>query len=222
MEELINEVLNLDAIKLLEQLDDESIGLTVVDPPYNLDYSGRGKINEFEGFANDNLTPEEHSLWFDGMLEEFYRVMKPDTAIYICIDYRNYARMYQLIEKHFTIKNCIVWDKMSIGMGASYRFQHEFIIYAVKGKPVLNFEKRNVSDVWHIKRERGKYKHPTQKPLELIEIPIKYSSNPGDVVLDPFAGSFTTAVACKKLDRNFISSDVDKDYCEVGKSRLIE
>ncbi len=105
-------------------------------------------------------------------------------------------------------------------MGASYRFQHEFIIYAVKGKPVLNFEKRNVSDVWHCKRASGKYKHPTQKPSDLMELPIKYSSNPGDLVLDPFAGSFTVAAACKKLDRNFISGELDNKYCEIGKEKL--
>lgn len=220
MEELINETLNMEALELLGRIDDESIDLVLTDPPYNMDYSGRGKINEFEGFANDNLTPEEHSIWFDGILAEMHRVMKQNSAIYVCIDYRNYARIYPLIEKYFTIKNCIVWDKMSIGMGASYRFQHEFIIYAVKGKPALNFVKRNVPDIWHCKRESGKYKHPTQKPLELMKLPIEYSSNRGDLVLDPFAGSFTTALACKQLDRNFISSEIDVKYCEIGKQRL--
>jgi len=219
MDELKNVVLNLPAEELLKKIPDQSIDLVVTDPPYNMDYSGRGKVNSFDGFLNDNLTPEEHTEWFDGILQEFYRVLKEDTAVYIFIDFRNYARMFDIVKKYFTIKNCIVWDKCSIGMGQSYRFQHEFIIYAIKGKPKLNFVKRNVSDVWHIKRASG-YKHPTQKPLDIMMLPIEYSSKEEDVVLDPFVGSGTVAVACKALNRNFICSDVSKEYCDLSNERL--
>jgi len=223
MDELKNRILNIDCFDLLGQLPDESIDLILTDPPYNLGYSGRGKINEFEAFANDELTPEAHTAWFDSVLVEFERVLKQNSAVYIFIDYRNYARLYNIIEKYFTIKNCIIWDKTSIGMGQAYRFQHEFIIYAVKGKAPLRFEKRNVSDVWHIKRANTrKYKHPTQKPLGTVELPIQYSSDTGDTVLDPFAGSFTTAVACKNLERDFICGELDKAYCDIGEIRINE
>lgn len=223
MQHLLNVVQNKDCFELMSEIPDESVDLVVTDPPYNMGYSGRGKVNEFSDFANDNLTPEEHTRWFKDVLKELHRILKNNTAIYIFIDFRNYSRLYNAIEEYFCIKNCIVWDKTSIGMGQCYRFQHEFIIYAHKGKPTLNFPKRNVSDVWHIKRANTRqYKHPTQKPLDVIKLPIMYSSNPGDVVCDPFLGSGTTAVACKELKRNFIGSELDNNYCDIAVERLKE
>lgn len=221
IEPLLNKVHNVDCFELLGKLPDESIDLVVTDPPYNMGYSGRGKINEFDGFANDKLTPEQHTEWFDDVLAELYRVLKNNTAIYIFIDFRNYARLYGIVDKYFDIKNCIVWDKTSIGMGQCYRFQHEFIIYAHKGKPKLNFIKRNVSDVWHIKRANTRqYKHPTQKPVEVMALPVRYSSDAGNVVLDPFLGSGSLAVVCKDLGRHFIGAEIDKQYCEITETRL--
>jgi len=220
---LLNLVFNIDCLELLSKIEDESIDLIATDPPYNLSYNGRGKINSFNCFLNDSLTSEEHGIWFDTVLRELHRVLKQDSAIYVFTDYRKYPMFYVLMEQYFNIKNCIVWDKMSIGMGQQYRFQHEFIIYAIKGKAKLNIDKRNVSDIWHIKRDNvRKYKHPTQKPLELFDRIIKYSSKKGDIVLDPFVGSGTSAVSAFSNSRYFIGSDVDKNYCEVAVERLKE
>ncbi len=216
----MNQIILGDCLVELKKIEEASVDLIITDPPYNMNYSGRGKLNHFNGFANDNLTPEEHTAWFESCLKEFYRVLKNDSAIYIYIDFRNYARIYNVVVKYFDIKNCIIWDKGSIGMGQSYRFQHEFIIYAVKGKPKLNFIKKNVPDIFRVKRVSGKYKHPTQKPVDIIKPFIEYSSLPNDIVLDAFAGSGSTALACVELGRNYIVIEQDPKYVDIIKERI--
>jgi site-specific DNA-methyltransferase (adenine-specific) len=220
--EVINKITNGDCLNVLKELDDNVVDLVVTDPPFNMAYSGRGKKNKFDGFANDDLSPEEHSAWLESILKETHRVLKEDSSLYIFVDFRNYARFYQSVEKYFNIKHCIVWDKESIGMGYYYRFQHEFIIYAHKGKgKKLNFPMKNVPDIIKAKRV-GRLNHPTQKPTDLIETLIKHSSVEGDLVLDMFAGSFTTAIACANTNRNFICTELDNEYCKIGEERLSE
>jgi len=218
-DDFINKVINGDCLEVMKDIPDKSVDLVVTDPPYNMDYSGRGKVNKFEGFNNDKLDEEEHSEWFSKILSEFYRVLKEDSVIYIWIDFRNYARIYNLVKKLFSIKNCIVWDKRSIGMGQHFRFQHEFCIYAIKGNYKL--ENHKIGDIWQLKRESVvNYQHPTQKPLGASYLPIKYSSKESDVVLDTFLGSGTTAIAAKQLNRNFIGIEISKDYCKIANERL--
>ncbi len=216
----MNKIILGDCLEKLKELEDGSIDLIVTDPPYNLGYAGRGKINSFDVFANDNVDEEEHNKWFTLVLKEFYRLLKDDTGLYIWIDWRNYARFYMLISGYFDIKNCIIWDKKSIGMGHRFRFQHEMCIYAEKGKATLNLKEKNVPDVWSVYRVKEKYQHPTQKPQELMERCIEYSSKEGDVVLDPFVGSGTTCVAAKDLKRKYIGIELDEKYIKITNERL--
>lgn len=191
----------------------------VTDPPYNLGYKGRGNLNKFEGFANDKISMEEHSKFMDSVFSELFRVLKQDTAIYVYIDFRNYARFYSLIEKYFVIKNCIVWVKNNFGLGKHYRFQHEFLIYATKGD--FKLPHNNISDVWDIRRlPVHNYKHPTEKPLMCMKKPILHASRPDNLILDPFMGSWTTAQAARETERNFIGSELDSNYCQIGERRL--
>jgi site-specific DNA-methyltransferase (adenine-specific) len=212
-------IVNGDCLEYLRTLDEKSIDLIVTDPPYNMAYNGRGKINSFEIFENDDLTDENHSKWFSEILVEMHRVLKDDSAIYIWIDWRNYARFYGLIKQFFDIKNCIVWDKTSIGMGQYYRFQHEFCIYSHKGKPILNV-KGSCADVWQIKRETG-YEHPTQKPITLMYKCLQNSSSSDNIILDPFMGSGSTLVAAEMLGLRAIGIELDEKYYELSKRRLL-
>ena len=216
---IINKIICNDCLKVFKDIEDKSINLCIIDPPYNINYYGRGKITKFTAIKGDNVDVDEHNKWLTKIIEQIYRILKDDSSIYVFVDYRNYPRFYNIIKRYFNIKNCIVWDKCSIGMGQSYRFQHEFIIYAVKGKLMLNFLKRNVSDIIRIKRDNV-YFHPTQKPVELLEKLILYSSNVNDIVFDCFAGSGSTLVASKKNDRNFIGIEIEEKYCNIIKKRL--
>nr|WP_304502600.1 site-specific DNA-methyltransferase [Brevibacillus daliensis] len=102
----------------------------------------------------------------------------------------------------FTIKNCIVWDKVNMGIGWQYRFQHEFIIFAVKGKQrVRRVPFRNVTDIWRLPRILGnKTVHPTEKPVALMEKIILNSSEEGETVVDFFMGSGPVVEASRKLN----------------------
>lgn len=101
----------------------------------------------------------------------------------------------------------------------AYAKQTEFILYAVKGRHILNG--RRDSDVLYYNRVVGnKQLHQNQKPLDLCKFLINKSSQPNDVVLDCFMGSGTTGVACLQTNRNFIGIELDKDYYEVANKRI--
>jgi site-specific DNA-methyltransferase (adenine-specific) len=99
------------------------------------------------------------------------------------------------------IKNCIVWDKEHIGLGWQYRYLHEFIIFAVKeDKRVRRISTRKQTDIWRIPRIHGnKTIHPTEKPLELLKEMIVNSSEPGELLVDYFAGSGVVEEAAIRL-----------------------
>ena len=112
---------------------------------------------------------------------------------------------------------------MRIGAGNWYRPCHEFIMFATNGASKREFS-AGERDVWNIKNDRAtaivNRLHPSQKPLELMERMIKNSSRAGDVVLDPFLGSGTTAVAALNLNRNFIGYEIDEKYFDTARQRL--
>ena len=141
--------------------------------------------------------------------------MKKGASSYICLNYKNYAIFHKKIEElQLGVSACIVWDKKSIGLGnANYRPQHEFIFYS-KGNHWQGG--KSESDVWYMSRgNTTEYKHPTQKPVELIKRAIDNSSKMEDVVLDVFAGSGSTLLACEKTMRSNRAVELDPKYCDV-------
>jgi len=142
-------------------------------------------------------------------------VNKLDSAIYICFTWRTYSEFELAIKEcGLKVSACIVWDKKSIGLGNSnYRPQHEFIFYCKGGNW---YGDKTQSDVWSLSRgATGKYVHPTQKPVELIEQAIGNSSKSGDTVLDVFGGSGSTLIACEKTGRINRSMELDPKYVDV-------
>ena len=125
------------------------------------------------------------------------------------------------LQKYFKIKNILIWIKNNWTAGdlkGAYAKQTEFIIYAVKGRHLLNG--RRDSDVLKYNRVSGKKQvHQNQKPVDLLEYLIKKSSTKGDTVLDCFMGSGSTGVACNKLGRKFIGIELDAETYELAKKR---
>lgn len=115
----------------------------------------------------------------------------------------------------------LVWDKIN-GPGSSYAFVHELILFAEKGVPCMKgmniFRPPGFSG--GAKKTNGKMVHPTQKPVEVIEKLIDDSTQEGDLVLDCFMGSGTTAVAAKRLNRNFIGFEIQEKYVAIAEQRL--
>ena len=125
--------------------------------------------------------------------------------------------------KYFEVRNLIVRDKNRINAGSRYRFKHELIIFATAGKSKRTFSK-NEPDIWKVRKvaPTNNRNHPSEKPVELLERMILNSSNEGDTVLDCFAGSGSTGVACVNTNRQFIGFETEKKYFDIAEKRIAE
>lgn len=153
-----------------------------------------------------------------------YDVMKDDTPLYMFCGSDKVDFFKQQIEKRFTVKNIIVWDKGNHTAGdleAQYGKRYEFIIYANKGRAKFNPDMPRYEDIWKFARVTGKEQiHQNQKPTDLLSRIINQHTRRGDLVLDPFAGSGSTAVAAYRLQRDYIGFEIDDEYYEAGNRRL--
>jgi len=201
----------------------------------------KGAWDKSGGFEGDTLF---HNEWIGACR----RVLKPEGTIWISGTYHNiYQCGYLLQKNNFHILNDIVWFKPNASPNLSCRFftaSHETILWARKNKKAkhtynylamknglfpedkLKKENSQMRSVWSItapkSEEKEHGKHPTQKPLDLLKRIILASTNANDVILDPFCGSGTTGAACKTLgDRLFVGIEIDKNYCELAKKRLL-
>ena len=227
-----------DAVAEMANLDTESIDLIITDPPYNLGKNYGNNIDLKDRADYQNFT----KLWLD----EAIRILKPDGSLYCFMGVKFIARLYLMLEEEFnlTAQGWITWHYTQ-GMGRKLGFspRHEDILWFSKGEearfnlndvrvPQKYYRKRNnmaganPGDVWQFSHVHycaaERLPHPTQKPEALLERIIKASSNPGDVVLDPFLGSGTTARVASVLNRTAIGIEINPDYIEMAKARLNE
>lgn len=229
----LNEILHGDCIEIMREIPDESVDLVLTDPPYGIAFKNnmskdkeyREKLKSVDGILNDN---KDNAPFLSEVIDELNRVMKDGTHIYWFTRWDKVPEQMPLLERYFNIKNAIVWDKGSGGMGdllGSYAGNYETILFAHKGRRELNEVdgKRRHPDILRFSKIPARQlRHSHEKPEELIEFLIRKSSDVGDVVLDPFAGSGTTAVCAKRLNRNFITIELDEYYVNVAKQRLYE
>ncbi|MCQ4363126.1 site-specific DNA-methyltransferase [Mycobacterium gordonae] len=221
-------IYNLDCtLGCKKYLQDDTVDLIITDPPYNLGFGGtkqtKSKQPRFSIIANDQLTHSEYQRFTFKWLHQAYRILKPGRHIYICIDWRMYPYMAIWARRAgFTIKNCIVWDKVHMGMGWQYRFRHEFILFAVKDTArVRRVKSRSATDVFSLPRIRGdKTIHPTEKPVKLMDHLIELSSEPGELIVDFFVGSGPVPVSALSNGRDFIGFEIDPVWYEVSSERI--
>ena len=210
------QIFNEDCLEGMKNLPDGSIDLIATDPPYCVGASSNGVKTSFSDF---NLMRP----FFEQCFNEWRRVLKNGGHAYCCTDWRTYPFLYPILIKYLTVRNLIVWDFNWIKAGNFYRPTHELIIFATNGKSTRTFSNCE-SDVWRIKtiNYTQPKNHPSEKPVELMERMIKNSSCEGDTVLDPFAGSATTAVACINLNRKFVGYELDEKFFNVAQKRIDE
>jgi len=220
-------IYNQDCITGAQQfIEDETVDLVIADPPYNLGFGGtnhtKTKKPRFNVIANDQLSHRNYQQFTFQWLRQAYRILKPGRHIYVCIDWRMYPYMALWMRRvGFVIKNCIVWNKVNMGMGWQYRFQHEFIIFAVKGEKSRRISTRSATDIWSIPRIPGnKTIHPTEKPLEVMKKIVLNSSEPGELVVDFFSGSGPASEAVICCDRRIIAFEIDPVWYDVSRKRI--
>lgn len=197
----------------LAEIQDASIDLIITDPPYWTLNKWReiGTTTRLGGHKDkaqrDNdkwfKTIDENDVW--EMMNEIYRILKNNSHAYIFCDDEtsDYIKSYAG-DMDWTKAKRLVWDKVNQGMGYTYRCRYEFIVFLQKGNRKLN--DLGIPDILEIKKIVNGY--PTEKPVELIEILIKQSTQEGQLVCDPFFGSGNVAVACYNLKRKFTGNDI--------------
>ena len=238
-----------DSKALLKDFDDKSIDVIFADPPYFLSSGGischSGKqVNVNKGKWDTSLSIEEKMKFNLLWIKECKRVLKDNGTIWISGTYHNIYSIGVVLElEGFSLINNITWEKPNPAPNIACRcFTHstETILWArkilknnKKGNHYFNYklmkkinDSKQMKDVWRInlpkKEEKIFGKHPTQKPIDLLNRIILASTKEGDLVLDPFCGSSTTGIACKNLKRKFIGIDSEKEYLDLSIKRYNE
>jgi DNA modification methylase len=204
---------------IADRLDANSVDAVVTDPPYGMDFKPDRKdtpgntVRVWDEIEGDATLDEAVDLLHD-VLEEISRVLVDGGHAYFFCDWRGLERIKPLIEEYLTVKNVLVWDKGSMGIGDltnNWGYSHEFCIFATSGDRAreLTSASRNVLE--HARLPREEYRHPTQKPVPLLLELIETSTSEGDRILDPFMGSGSTAVAAIQARRDYVGFELDEE-----------
>ncbi len=231
---------NDDCIKIMKKIENESIDVVFADPPYFLSNGGKsissGKVvsvNKGEWDKKENY--DDIQKFTKEWITECYRILKIKCSIWISGTYHNIFDIKKTLDEvGFKIINIIIWKKINpppLIYKNKCRFSYEFIIWADKGhghtfnyEIMYNINNAELEDVWllpAVSMSEKKYgHHPTQKPECLLERIIKASTTEWQLVLDPFMGSGTTGIVCKRLNRKFIGIEKEKNYYEICLKRI--
>lgn len=235
-----------DNLKILKTIPDEAVALIYIDPPFNTQkdqvYAGKSYQDSFTDFLG----------FLEPRLREAYRVLRHDGSFYFHADYREIHYCKILLDRIFgrhSFLNEIIWAyDYGARQKSKWPTKHNTILLYVKDPNNYTFNYEDIDRIpymapglcgptkaamgktptdvwWHtIVPTNGSERcgYPTQKPLGILRRIIRASSNPGDTVLDFFAGSGTTGVACKELGRNYILVDKNPQAIEIMKKRGLE
>lgn len=213
-------VYNDHCLNVLKNMRDESVDLIISDPPYGIAYESNKprRGGQFKQIAGDGeVNPDA--------LEELYRVLRPNKACYL-FTRKDVQPVWEAeLEKvGFRVVNEIIWDKGGFSMGdleGDWATVHEKIIYCVKGDHKLNSPRpKTVLTVQKV--APSAMVHPNEKPVGVWYEMIRASSNPGDLVLDPYAGSCSSVLACRQMGRSAIGIEIDLENLKRVEPRLLQ
>lgn len=231
-------IVNGDCIDVLRTVPDGAVDLLLTDPPYNLglfmqDRSTNLKQmrgNYFGAAGWDNLSASDWADSMDAFFEEASRVIRTGGALIVFMAVIKLETLIQLAQKHrFYYKTTGCWHKlnpMPRNMNLHFINSIESWVYFVNDARTgtFNNEGRALHDFYETsvtpKGEREFGKHPTQKPVELMNYFVNTLSNPGDLVLDPFMGSGSTGVSAMRLGRRFMGIELNENYFDISAKRL--
>lgn len=209
----INKIYHGNCFDIIKNMPNESIDIILTDPPYgdNINY----------GRLNRGITNNENPLVCLLMLANTYRILKDNSVSYTFCGMKHIPIIDLFINKYtdYKIAEIIVWNKINFGMGFSFRHQHELIIVLEKGNPI--YKDKSTSNILNEKRIISDL-HPHEKPISILKKLILHSSNKGDLIFDPFAGSGTLAIACLYSKRNYILIEQEKKYIDIINKRIRE
>lgn len=231
----VNHIYQMDAVEGLRRLAGESVDLVITDPPYNIaskdkrTMQGSAIVSTMEAWgAWDRYHPFDYDLLLMSVISECYRALKEGGALYLfTADHQNGYFIRKAVARGFTYRNQLVLAKKNPLPSLSkrnWRRAFELCMYLTKGKPrTFNFlSQQECINLFSCASRSKLTRHPTEKPFAMVRRLIEVSSNPGDLVVDPFVGSGTTAVAAKELGRRYLGFDTNPEYVRLARSRLSE
>lgn len=236
------QIYQMDCMKLMESMPDNSVSLILTDPPYGISYQSRYTNNRHEILKGDD------GIDYETFALESYRILEDNSHAYFFTRFDCYPYHYQCLKNAgFTVKNCLVIEKGIIGglgdLYGSYANNSEWVIFCTKGRKVFeatklqrsrygkkeyrtrlnscwfgkDYPKATYSSAWP---KLHNIYHPTIKCVECLEWLIQISSKEGEMVFDGFIGSGSTAVAARKTKRRFIGAEIDKQFYEMALQRI--
>jgi len=245
----IDEVLHGDCIAVMDSLPEKSVDLVFADPPYNMQLGGdlwrpnMTKVDAVTDAWDQFASFAEYDEFTRNWLRAARRVLKDSGTLWVIGSYHNIYRVGTvLMDLGFWMLNDVLWIKdnpLPQMKGVRFCNAHETLLWVKKSKEQARYtfhykgikagnEDKQMRSDWYLPicsgKERvtvnGEKAHTTQKPEALLHRVIASSSNPGDIVLDPFCGTGTTAAVAKRLGRHFITVDRETSYVEVARARV--
>lgn len=235
-----NTIYNEDCLETMKRMPDSHIDCIITSPPYNMrtrirngKYTTREKSEHFSKkyyHFGDDLSIEEYQHFHAKALREMLRV-SPIVFWNIQIVTGSKEAVFKIIGEFSShIKDIAIWDKghgqPAMHEGVMNRATELVLILESDGKKGRTFTKHNfkrgtLQDIWRIKRDRSRDKaHSAVFPEELVAHILNNFTKHGDMIYDPFIGTGTVARVCSNLGRNFIGSEISKEYCDIAENRL--
>lgn len=218
----LNYIDNMDCLEGLKKIPDNTVDLVITDPPYGIGIKSQGgrtgsgaKLNPWADICNA-------SLWYSAWLKECQRVIKDDGAVWSFINWRYFSTLQKAgLDIGWSMESLLIWDKCWIGPGGKKGLRPSYEQVALFTGPDFAIPNRGVSDIqrfkWSAYKPTG---HPAEKPLDLIRWLITISGKQGGIILDPFAGSGTTACAAILEGGSYLGFEMDPIWKEKADRRV--
>ena len=231
-------LINGDCLVSMEGIADGSVDLLLTDPPYNLGLFMQGRAtnlkrmreNYFGAAGWDNLSADDWAESMDDFFGEAARVVRKGGSLIVFMAVIKLETLIGLAQKHgFYYKTTGAWHKlnpMPRNMNLHFINSTESWVYFVNGTKTgtFNNDGKALHDFYETpvtpKSEKGCGKHPTQKPVELMDYFVRTLTNTGDIVLDPFMGSGSSGVSARRLGRKFVGIELDENYFDIAMQRM--
>ena len=210
-------IYNADCLKVMKEIPDGSVDLVLTDPPFIYNDYSPGNVGFDEKPENIKFI-KSMSGGFDivEFMTETKRLCKKFNLVIFCSKHQIPEIMKYGFDNKFQT-NMLIWKKGGRPFGITYLHDIEYIIHIREtGAPFNGQYKSRVIEG----TSKRKNDHATEKPIKIISKLLFYSSNRSDLILDPFLGSGTTAVACKELGRKFIGIEISPEYCKIAQDHL--
>lgn len=215
---------NEDCMEIMKHLPDSIFDLVVTDPPYEIATRGAGIYKQ-----DDKKYVQELDVMSNGfseeVLDQLCRLMKKINIYIFCSQKQIIPLLTYFVVNRGCNYNIITWHKTNPipACGNKYLTDTEYILF-FREKGVRVYGTYETKKTWYAtplnQGDKKKYNHPTIKPVDILQNLIINSSKEGEVVFDPFMGSGSTGVACKKTNRDFVGIEIDKNYYDIAVERI--